>query len=272
MTVFETGQRSIEANTQVTAAKMDELIQAMQSHSVLLQSMGMRAHTAHPLQDTDAATTYQHTEVAVARSDMSLDKMRPRRGCYCRSAVPESTTSFKFWNLQFLFEEQEHHLPSCKLRGTTKGTRRRAKAEFLLNLSWFSARMTRASFEYASGTSRPGLSIRCRNTVRRIDSPVFTVIENFVFKYSRSRVVTPSETVLDLEALEREILTLYSHNRASPFDTDEYGYTHAEMLCIWLVSRFMLVHTRLLNERLVYALTSCLGTLLQANDCDPGVL
>ncbi|OBS22814.1 hypothetical protein FPOA_09140 [Fusarium poae] len=39
MTVFETGQRSIEANTQVTAAKMDELMQVMQSHSVLLQSM-----------------------------------------------------------------------------------------------------------------------------------------------------------------------------------------------------------------------------------------
>jgi hypothetical protein len=189
----------------------------------------MQINGIESLHSTGVITASQSTDAPVCRSGGLPVRGSSRlwQGCHCASTLPKSRTSFRFWNMGFHFEQQEHHHPSCKLWGTKKGTKRRARADVPLILSWFSVRMTYACFEYASGTSRPGLSLRCRNVVRHMDSPVCKLIWSF----HRNTAIcdTPKQLVRRLESLERDILTLYSKGLASPLDTTEYGKTHAEV-------------------------------------------
>ena len=105
--------------------------------------------------------------------------------------------------------------------------KRTAKATLPFKMAWLSARITVAYFEYVSGTSRPGLSIWCRNIVRRVASPVCEAIYSFLTDIFD--VSTMKQAALRIRLLEREILTLYTNRQASPGDVDEYDKTHAEV-------------------------------------------
>ena len=169
------------------------------------------------------------------RSFGSLAGSRPRNlghwnGCRCATRLPKSRTSFNFLNMKFELEEQEHHLSSCKLFGTKKGMKRTVKATLPVRLAWLSARMTVVCFEYTSGTSRPGLAIRCRNIVPNLQSPVKKLCDSFSLGVRRG--CTTKEFIHGLQLLEREIFIIYSHNQASPWDVDEWGFTHAEVKLI----------------------------------------
>ncbi|KAH6967385.1 hypothetical protein EDB82DRAFT_356854 [Fusarium venenatum] len=138
--------------------------------------------------------------------------------------------------------------------------------------------MTHACFEYTSGTSRPSLSVRCRNMV--YDSPVISTIVSFTHDESLGSA-TASHKVTKLESLEREILTLYSKGLASPLDTDQYGDTHAKILfSMCFGSRFhssvdswvTISEWILQDETLTYTFVSCIRTLLQANYSDAEML
>ncbi|RGP58932.1 hypothetical protein FSPOR_11641 [Fusarium sporotrichioides] len=265
LTIVEAGTRSIEANTQVTAAKLEKVFQALEVQSALMSSMALQIDGAQCFQYTGAATTNQTTDAPETCRDISSVggfNIRLGQDCYCATALPKSTAFFTFWKLEFIFEEQEYHLQSCKLWGTRKGTKRKTRADFRLKLAWLSARIFHTCFEYTSGTSGPSLSIRCKNTVRQENSPVRKAMYNFCGGKSVA-LGTLRQMTLDLELLEREILTLYSKGLASPLDTDEYGYTHAEML---------LFRRILQNETLTYKFLSCIRALLQAMDFDSEVI
>ncbi|KAF5236568.1 hypothetical protein FAUST_6482 [Fusarium austroamericanum] len=230
LTIVETVTRSTETNSQVAVAMLEKLTQLVEFQSTLMSATNVQMTGAPNGQDVGTTTAYQRTHSTVLYNDMAPARrpnMRPWQGCHCAAALPKSTTSFQFWNLGFLFEEQEHHLRSCKLWGTRKGTKRRAKAEFRIKLAWLSSRMIDACFEYASGTSRPGLSIRCRNIIPCGDNPVIKAIWNVQDGLRQSS--TQTQMILKLEIFEREILRLYSKGLASPLDTDERGRTHAEV-------------------------------------------
>lgn len=220
----------------------------------------------------------------------SLTKTRSSRsgywhGCHCATTIPHSVTYFHFWNMSFKLEERDHHLPSCKLYGTKKGMKRTFKTTLPLKLAWLTARMTVACFEYTSGTSRPGLTIRCRNVVKLRDSPVYKICDSF---YKRVKLrFTTEQIVHELDLLERGILNLYSSNQASPGDVDYSGLTHAEVnhklfqfSCATNLVQIMfdsvkhwskprpLLDRILQDNVLTHALIACLQTLIQASDTD----
>ncbi|CAG2000495.1 unnamed protein product [Fusarium graminearum] len=280
LTIVETVTRSTETNSQVAVAMLEKLTQAVEFQSALMSTM---VNGAPSVQDVGATTAYQRNYSTLLRNDITPTRspnVRSWQGCYCAAALPKSRTSFQFWNLGFQFEEQEHHLRSCKLWGTRKGTKRRAKAELRMKLAWLSTRMIDACFEYASGTSRPGLSIRCRNIIRRIDSPVVTAIWKVENKLAQPN--TPTQMILILKTMEHEILNLYSKGLASPLDTTEDGDTHAEILVsnvflpIWYIYPFSILvpssrirQKVLQNEAVTFAFISLIRALLQANGCNP---
>lgn len=206
-------------------------------------------------------------------------------GCHCATSLPKSITYFNFWNMSFKLEQQEQHLPSCKLYGTKKGMKQTVKTTLPIRLAWLSARMTVACFEYSSGTSRPGLTIRCRNIVKLRDSPVYKICYSFYRRVKRT--CTTKEILHELELLERGTLKLYSDDQASPTDVDYSGLTHAEVKhklfkvsCItnsiqimfesvkhWSRPRQLL--DRILGDNvLTHAFIACLQTLIQACDTD----
>lgn len=203
------------------------------------------------------------------------------QGCHCATSLPQSRTSFRIWNIKFELEQQEHHLTSCKLWGTKRGMKRITRATFPIRLAWLSTRMTIACFEYASGTSRPGLTIRCRNIVHTEDSPVYKLLDSFVdgMEY---RGIT-KQMVRKMELLERDILAVYANGQASPGDIDEHDRTHAEVklqqaaiahMANFLQMIFAMADTWgfggysgkniLLNNELMHTFMSCVRTLFQA--------
>ncbi|CAG1974497.1 unnamed protein product [Fusarium graminearum] len=230
LTIVETVTRSTETNGQVAVAMLEKLTQLVEFQSTLMSTMNLQVTGAPSVQDIGVNTTYQSNYSTELCNDMAparSSNMRPWQGCYCVAALPKSVKSFRVWNLRFQFEEQEHHLRSCKLWGMRKGTKRTAKAKLRMKLAWLSSRMIDACFEYASGTSRPGLSIRCRNIIPSDDSPVVQVIRNV--EYGLWQSSTPTQMILILKTMEHEILNLYSKGLASPLDTTEDGNTHAEV-------------------------------------------
>lgn len=282
LTIVETVTRSTETNSQVAVAMLEKLTQLVEFQSALLSTTNVQVTGPQSVQDVGATTAYQSKSSTVLGNDITSARstnIMSWQGCYCAAALPKSTTSFQFWNLQFLYEEQEHHLRSCKLWGTRKGTKQRAKAEFRMKLAWLSTRMIDACFEYASGTSRPGISIRCRNIIRRMDSPVIKAIWD-VKNEQLTPPITQTRMILALETMKRDIINLYSKGLASPLDIDERGLTHAEALIptlsssIWYRAtgadlRINVVRRILQDEATTFAFISLIRALLQASNCVP---
>jgi hypothetical protein len=236
------------------------------------RAKGLQINGIRGLSNTGFATAEQDKNLGDSLSG-TLHKRptnsRPWRGCHCASNLPKSRTLFSFWNMKFEFEQQEHHLPSCKLWGTKKGIKRTVKATFPLKLAWLSARTTLTCFKYVSGTGRPNLSIKCRNVVRHRNSPVCKLFLSFLVD-SRGRC-TKKQWIRKIELLERNVLTLYTDGQASPGDVDEYGHTHAEMIfgILSIYSSFLLsLHDILKDNALTRTFISCVRTLLQAYNGD----
>ncbi|CAG7557563.1 unnamed protein product [Fusarium equiseti] len=230
LTIIESGTQSIEASSQVTVAKLEEIAKALASQSRLMENMCVQITGIQSRPNTDFATAEQNMglqeDLGKALYKQSTNT-RLWQSCHCASRIPKSKTLFSFWNLRFELEQQEHHLPSCKLWGTKKGMKRTAKATFPLKLAWLSARTTLACFQYATGTSQPSLSIRFTNIVPQSNSPVLDLYNKFWL--DMYNVYNADQLVPEINLLEREILTLYTCGRASPGDVDEDGYTHAEV-------------------------------------------
>ncbi|KAJ4138675.1 hypothetical protein NW768_002528 [Fusarium equiseti] len=191
------------------------------------------------------------------------------RGCHCASSIPKSQTFFSFWNMVFELEQQEHHLPSCKLWGTKKGRKRTVKAMFPFKLACLSAHTTVACFEYASGTSRLGLSIKLRNIVERQNSPVYKLVDSSAEEMLEG--FTIEQFIRRIELLEREILTLYTDGHASSEDIDQYGDTHAEMIFQVFTGWGPILSKILRDNRLTHVFVSLVRTILQAHNGDEGL-
>lgn len=148
--------------------------------------------------------------------------------CNCHPAEESSTVSYAFnwWLLNFHFEQ---HIPfkhrrGCKYYGIHRKTPRVLRAEFPLMMWFFSARLTLASFDFTTGTSSSGISIRCKNVVPRSQSPVPGQIERLIKEIAFGDSV--DETQEHFDSFERAILSLYRDRESSPNDRTEQGESH----------------------------------------------
>lgn len=147
--------------------------------------------------------------------------------CDCALTLPTSRFAYSFWHFQFKLEVQDQHHRGCELFGIHRNKKRAAMAQFPLKVAWSSARMTFACFQYTSGTSTAGHSVRYKNIVPRNHSPVFRTISE-IRKWD-IREIPEIEIVRDMEAIERRIVSMYRDGTASPYDRDEVDWTHAEV-------------------------------------------
>jgi hypothetical protein len=186
--------------------------------------------------------------------------MRPSQTCDCASTLPTSRTSFTLWHLKFELEVQEQHHRGCELFGVHRNKKQKVFARFPFKVAWFSARMTFACFEYTSGTSNPGYSVRCKNFVHSQYSPViqtFYEIENWDFKSSGTEIVR------DIEAMERRIMSMYRDGTSGVYDRDEYDMIHAE---VFFVSFAKSAPVSILDDRVFWAVIRVFKKLLEIND------
>ncbi|CAG1977275.1 unnamed protein product [Fusarium graminearum] len=134
--------------------------------------------------------------------------------------------AYSFWHFKFKLEVQDQHHRGCELFGMHRNKKLAVMAQFPLKVAWSSARMTSACFQYTSGTSTAGHSVRYKNIVPRNHSPVFRTISE-IRKWD-IRKIPEIEIVRDMEAIERRIVSMYRDGTASPYDRDEVDWTHAE--------------------------------------------
>ncbi|RGP78328.1 hypothetical protein FLONG3_3464 [Fusarium longipes] len=110
LTIIETGTRSIEANSRMTAAKMEEVIQAVAAQSALISSLGLQINGVQNHEDICAITTDHSRDVPVPPYDVSIVRKSgvvSRRGCQCQSTVPKSRTFLQFWNLKNVVRRED---------------------------------------------------------------------------------------------------------------------------------------------------------------------
>ncbi|KAF4453929.1 hypothetical protein F53441_3454 [Fusarium austroafricanum] len=154
--------------------------------------------------------------------------------CTCIRQTQSSKLSYSLWNFKFQLEQHSvgKHNRGCKLYGVDENTRRTVTAQLPLKLMWWSRQVTLTSFEYAVGTSSPGLSVHYRNVVPRRYSPVhkaITEMEDWIYEATIDGSFSNVKVVSAFQSLEHTILSLYKDKEASPFDRDEDGASHFKM-------------------------------------------
>lgn len=147
--------------------------------------------------------------------------------CNCASILPTSRTSFMLWHWKFELAIQDQHHRGCVLFRIQRSRKRKALTRFPHKVAWFSARMALACVEYATGTSKLGISVPYRNVVHSHHSPVFQTFAEICEWDIKSRPAT--RIIQDIESIERQVLSMYRDGTASPNDRDEINMNHAEV-------------------------------------------
>ncbi|KAH7165368.1 hypothetical protein EDB81DRAFT_779069 [Dactylonectria macrodidyma] len=252
LSLIQTDTRATALSSQVTAEKLDQLLQMTESNREWISRMAMQiSHVqANPSPQPQGHLNFQpkNGSSSPLPSPISLDaasgltelkRKAPSRGtlsilaevvCTCPLETVSSTLSYSMWNFKIQFEQQQpqKHRPECKFYGINPKTNRTVKGQFPLKMLWFSSRISLACFEISTGTSSPGISVRYNNIVPESCSPVYKELQSL--KTSVEDAESPTELIKLLQSTERTILTLYRDGKAAPNDRDERGRSNTRMI------------------------------------------
>ncbi|KAH6876553.1 hypothetical protein B0T10DRAFT_552429 [Thelonectria olida] len=239
LTLIEADTSSIASRSLITAERMIEMMDKLDSHSALMSTLNMSISRINHDESQSCMRLrprpFDQLPTPSFRNDsssrtLSTASRATQEGCGCGKEIRWSSFSFAFGNVKFQFDQDSpwQHTRGCKLYGIARKTKRNIKAQFPVSLAWLSTRITLACIDYKIGTSSPGVSVRYRNVVPMSQSPFFEELEIFENSIRLSR--SSNEAIGEIESFERAILSLYREQRTLPSDRDERGRSHTVML------------------------------------------